>query len=75
MRRPTLGALFAATLLAAASPVRAQKAIFVVRHAEKISDRDERLSAAGRERAAYLAAMLKDAGLRTRLGRCPNVSD
>jgi broad specificity phosphatase PhoE len=56
-------AFFAAGLLAVPAVGRAQKAVFVVRHAEKISDTDERLTDAGRERARHLAAMLKDAGV------------
>jgi broad specificity phosphatase PhoE len=50
-------------LQACAYPVLAQKAVLVVRHAEKISDTDERLTEAGRARAAHLAKMLKDAGV------------
>ncbi len=46
-----------------ASPALAQQAVVVVRHAEKISETDERLSEAGRARAERLAAMLKDAGV------------
>ncbi len=41
----------------------AQRAVIVIRHAEKISGSDERLSDAGHARAARLAAMLKDAGV------------
>lgn len=40
-----------------------QQAVFVVRHAEKISDEDERLSEAGRARAQRLAEMLKKSGV------------
>ena len=50
-------------LLAASHPARAQKAVLVVRHAEKVSDTDERLTDAGRERARSLAKMLNDAGV------------
>jgi broad specificity phosphatase PhoE len=63
MKRLVSIAFLVAGTLALAAPARAQKAVFVVRHAEKISDADERLSAAGHERAARLAAMLKDAGI------------
>ena len=62
-------ALFAALLAVAASlafttaPVFAQKAVFVVRHAEKISEEDERLTEAGRTRAGRLAEMLKKSGI------------
>jgi len=56
-------ALLAVALLALPAPARAQKAIFVVRHAEKISETDERLSDAGRARAGRLAQMLKDSGV------------
>ena len=56
-------ALLAAALFAVAAPARAQKAIFVVRHAEKISEADERLTDAGRARAGRLAQMLKDSGI------------
>jgi len=42
----------------------AQTAVFVVRHAEKISETDQRLTDAGRERAARLAKMLGAAGIR-----------
>ncbi|HEY1253103.1 MAG TPA: phosphoglycerate mutase family protein [Thermoanaerobaculia bacterium] len=41
----------------------AQRAIFVVRHAEKVSSSDERLSEAGQQRAVRLAKMLMDAGV------------
>lgn len=55
--------LSAAALLALPAPAPAQKAIFVVRHAEKISETDERLTDAGRARAGRLAQMLKDSGV------------
>jgi hypothetical protein len=35
----------------AAAPARAQKAVFVVRHAEKVSEQDQSLTEAGRARA------------------------
>jgi broad specificity phosphatase PhoE len=40
------------------------QAVFVVRHADKISESDERLSDAGRERAKRLAKVLAAAGIR-----------
>jgi broad specificity phosphatase PhoE len=48
------------------SAARAQRAVFVVRHAEKASDSNDvsvPLSPAGAERARRLAAMLQDAGI------------
>lgn len=51
-------------LLAFRYPGHAQDAVLVVRHAEKVSDTDERLSDAGRARAQSLAKMLRDAGIR-----------
>ena len=57
----------AAALLAfAATRAAAQKAVFVVRHAEKASDSNEKevpLSDQGKARADRLAAMLRDAGV------------
>ncbi len=47
----------------AAAPARAQKAVFVVRHAEKISEQDQSLTEAGRARARRLSEMLADAGI------------
>ncbi|HTY42630.1 MAG TPA: phosphoglycerate mutase family protein [Thermoanaerobaculia bacterium] len=41
----------------------AQKAVFVVRHAEKTADQAERLTEAGRTRAQRLAALLADSGI------------
>ena len=55
--------VFAAGLLLAAGAASAQKAVFVVRHAEKISSEDERLSEAGKARAELLAKLLKDSGV------------
>jgi broad specificity phosphatase PhoE len=42
---------------------RAQKAVFVVRHGEKFSEEDERLTDAGKARAVRLASMLRDSGI------------
>lgn len=56
-------ALLGALAVVAARPALAQKAVFVVRHAEKISEDDERLTDAGRARAGRLAGMLKNAGV------------
>jgi probable phosphoglycerate mutase len=55
--------LLAVGLLACRLPAFAQKAVFVVRHGEKISGADERLSEAGRARAERLGRMLRDAGV------------
>ena len=55
-----------AVLAPSICPAAAAAAVFVVRHAEKQSeanDRDVPLSEAGRARAKRLAAMLKDAGI------------
>jgi broad specificity phosphatase PhoE len=41
----------------------AQKAVFVVRHGEKTSDKQELLTDAGRARAQRLEAMLRSAGI------------
>ncbi|MGE5415020.1 MAG: SixA phosphatase family protein [Syntrophomonadaceae bacterium] len=54
-------ALLALSLAPAA--LRAQKAVFVVRHGEKTSDSKELLTEAGRDRARRLAALLKDTGV------------
>jgi len=58
--------LAAAVVFALPSGLLAQKAVFVVRHAEKASDANEGsvpLSSAGTARAQKLAAILKDAGV------------
>lgn len=60
--RPILGLLL--VLLPGAAP--AQKAVFVVRHAEKATEANDRsvpLSEAGKARAQRLAAMLQDTGV------------
>jgi broad specificity phosphatase PhoE len=54
-----LAAIFA---LSVVSPALAQT-VFVVRHADKISESDERLSEAGHERARRLAKMLSGSGI------------
>ena len=50
-------------LALAPAAARAQKAVFVVRHAEKTADKQELLTEAGRARAQRLAAMLKGSGI------------
>ena len=63
-RYPAPRLALALTLLALApAAARAQKAVIVVRHGEKISESDQRLSEAGKARAGRLAAMLKDSGI------------
>ena len=57
------GCLVGVLALLLSSSALAQRAVIVVRHAEKVSTSDERLSEAGHARAARLAAMLKDAGI------------
>jgi broad specificity phosphatase PhoE len=55
----------AVTLLAAAAPARAQKAVLLVRHAEKVDESDDPLlSAVGRARARSLARHLRTAGVK-----------
>lgn len=61
MRRTALLACFG--LVLAAAEAAAQQTVFVVRHGEKISDEDERLTEAGRARAARLSEMLKRSGI------------
>lgn len=63
MRKSGAAVLFLVAALWTPSVARAQSAVIVVRHAEKISETDQRLSEAGRARAARLAALLKDAGI------------
>jgi broad specificity phosphatase PhoE len=63
MRKRYVAFLLLALPLSSTSTASAQKAVIVVRHAEKISETDQRLSEAGRARAERLAAMLKDAGV------------
>lgn len=56
--------LVAALLVAAASEARAQSAIILVRHAERLDEsQDSPLSAAGEQRAQLLARMLDSAGV------------
>lgn len=57
MRR--LAVLAAVVALFCSAAASAQKAILVVRHGEKISEEDERLTEAGRARAGRLAEMLR----------------
>ena len=55
----------AVILLAAAAPARAQKAVLLVRHAEKVDESDDPLlSAAGKARARALARHLGTAGVK-----------
>ncbi len=62
---PRRSALLSALLaLVWTCSVAAAQTVFVVRHAEKISESDERLTDAGRERARRLAEMLGRAGIR-----------
>ena len=50
--------------MACAVPAQAQKAVFLVRHAEKVDEsKDPALSAAGQERAQALARHLRTAGV------------
>jgi broad specificity phosphatase PhoE len=60
MKTSAASVALAAAFLTLPVPARAQKAIFVVRHAEKVSESDQRLTEAGRARAARLAQMLRD---------------
>jgi broad specificity phosphatase PhoE len=66
MGRKLAAAFLTAGILAVARPAEAQRAIFVVRHAEKASDSNEPgvlLSKAGQVRAQKLAAVLARAGV------------
>jgi len=64
MRRRSALAVFAALpALLICVRATAQQVVFVVRHAEKISDEDERLTEAGRARAARLSEMLRRSGI------------
>lgn len=61
--RVTAASLAAVAFVALSGVASAQRVVVVIRHAEKVSDSDERLSEAGRARASRLAAMLKDTGI------------
>ncbi len=66
MRPRLLSLLAALSILLAARPAAAQRAVFVVRHAEKASDANDPgvpLSPAGRARAKKLAAVLAKSGV------------
>jgi phosphohistidine phosphatase SixA len=63
VKRGALLLLCAAALAGRPDPLRAQKAVFVVRHAEKVSESDQRLTEAGRARANRLSSMLADSGV------------
>jgi broad specificity phosphatase PhoE len=59
------GVVAAIVFLACAAPARAQKAVFLVRHAEKVDESDDPLlSAAGKARARALARSLRTAGVK-----------
>jgi len=64
MRRRSALAVFAALpAILVCARATAQQVVFVVRHAEKISDEDERLTEGGRARAARLSEMLRHSGI------------
>jgi probable phosphoglycerate mutase len=66
VRRRVIWLFAVAAILLAARPAAAQRAVFVVRHAEKASDANEPgvpLSQAGRARAKKLAAILEKTGV------------
>ena len=66
MRRSLLPALAAAVLVLSAPPATAQRAVFVVRHAEKAADSNDPgvpLSPPGQARAKRLAATLEKTGV------------
>ena len=60
---PGLTGFAAAVWLILPAAAAAQKAVIAVRHGEKISEEDERLTEAGRARAGRLAEMLKNSGI------------
>lgn len=61
-KKARIAGIVGALLFMAGAAV-AQKTVFVVRHAEKISNEDERLTEAGKARGQRLARMLADAGI------------
>jgi broad specificity phosphatase PhoE len=63
MKNGRLALALLIAFLAPALPALAQKTVIVVRHGEKFSDTDERLTEAGQARAQLLAKMLKDSGI------------